>query len=891
MTNYLEMLLELGFDAAERGVWASVGRPQVEFGWKLHLASIQSEAPALISKVAPVLSRSGVPFKVALTDEMLGELNEGTFGVTQVGKFATIYPRDDGEAVLLARELTDLTESFSGPRIITDRRLGQVVYTRFGQFDARYERDRLGHMRPVGVPEGAEYSVPFRAPDSVPDPFADWPQARAAKEAGGPLIGPGFLLTRALSVHAKGSVSLAMDVRSPDELGIAVLKEGRRFCMSDKQGRHMWDRLRHQHDLGLALAERVRTPRPRALFEQGDSLFLALDHIEGRDISERPACPFGGLDEPARAAIIDDIAAIAETLGALHAAGIVHRDLSPRNVRIDEAGHAWLLDLEMADAAGERERLFMQGTAGFISPEQQRGEAASFTDDIYSLGCLIAFLVTGFDTRRMSLCDDGELAERIAVLSGAAHPLVDLCAAMLDSDPGARPALAEIASALSRMRAAPFVPGPGHKRPDTLPEGLLNQASRWLTAGGLRDAMTGMPLSPELLALGEDASLSAPQAYKLYRSANRGVGGVLYAVARLASLGIRDGQAIDFANRSADWLLSHANTDDDQMPGLHFGEAGVALALLEAVRAGLIDRGRWLRPYLSQTFAGEIDWPDLTHGAAGQGLAALQAAYLSDMPELADFADRCAEYLISTQKGDGGWQWPRGVEAMEGTAYTGFAHGTAGIAYFLAVHARLRADQASAASALLAGEWLIRQRKGRGRGDPAWWSQQAEGEGAWHWWCHGGPGIAITLLELHEMTGEARWSSLARAALSVHPLRIRHPNLSQCHGLAGLAEIYLEAARVLGEDSWRERAKEIGDTLAGLRRTQDGMASWIVENPYHATADLMIGSGGVAHLLARLYADDQNRLGMPLSIDPGIELPVADIRQDPTALQGEVICL
>src|SRR5690606_1239393 len=235
--------------------------------------------------------------------------------------------------------------------------------------------------------------------------------------------------------------------------------------------------------------------------------------------------------------------------------------------------------------------------------------------------------------------------------------------------------------------------------------------------------------------------------------------------------------------------------------------------------------------------------------------------------------------------------WPRGVEAMEGTAYTGFAHGTAGIAYFLAVHARLRADQASAASALLAGEWLIRQRKGRGRGDPAWWSQQAEGEGAWHWWCHGGPGIAITLLELHEMTGEARWSSLARAALSVHPLRIRHPNLSQCHGLAGLAEIYLEAARVLGEDSWRERAKEIGDTLAGLRRTQVGMASWIVENPYHATADLMIGSGGVAHLLARLYADDQNRLGMPLSIDPGIELPVADIRQDPTALQGEVICL
>lgn len=893
MTSYLDILSVMGLRAVENGVWASVGRPAIEYGWKLHLASVQAEAPALLARVAPILHERGTPFKAAATADILGQLNEGTFGATQVGKFATIYPRDDEEAVALAKELVQLTEGFSGPHIITDRRLGDVVYTRFGQFSPRQERDRLGQIRLVGASGSAEYTVPFQPPKNVPDPFADWPAEAVSEEFDQGPIGPGFLLVKALSVHAKGSVSLAMDVRSPDELSIIVLKEGRRFCMSDDKRRHMWDRLRHQYDLGNILADHVRTPRPRALFQHADSLFLAVDHIEGRDISERPPRAFGDLDQTAQAAIIADLEAIAETLGELHAAGVVHRDLSPRNVRIDREGKAWLLDLEMAHRAGEHENLFMQGTAGFISPEQQMGKAAAYSDDLFSLGCLIAFLLTGFDTRRMSLADDGQLVSRIAMLSRTSHPLVMLCARLLQAKPSDRPSLQAVGHALREMATGQIGAESVKLVCQTPDRQLLHQAGRWLIRGGLRDGMTKMPLSPELQALGDDASLGAPQAYKLYRSASRGVSGVLYAVSRLARLGIKDDEAVDFANHSADWLISHCNTDDDQMPGLHFGEAGVAMALLEAIRSGLIDDGRWVSPYLRQTFSGDIDWPDLTHGAAGQGIAALQAANLSGLPELAFFSDQCADYLKSAQQNDGGWLWPRGVESMENTAYTGFAHGTAGIAYFLSVHARLRGDAASAASALRAGEWLVYQQGGSTQNEPAWWPQQPGEDQAWHWWCHGGPGIALTLLALYEMTGETRWSALARSALGMHPISVRHSNLSQCHGLAGLGEIYLEAARVLNDEAWFDRAREIGETLIALRHTHDGMTSWIVENPYHATADLMIGSGGIAHFLTRLYADEQKQLGMPLSIDPKITMLPVDSERTRTEMQikGGVLCL
>lgn len=890
MTSYLDLLTTQGLPAIEHGAWATAGHSRRDYGWKIHLSSIQLEAPSLIGRIGPLLRDRGIALKLILNAELLGELNAGSFGTTQVGKFATLYPRSDAEALSLATEIVALTTGFSGPRIATDRPLGGIVYTRFGPFNPRYERDRLGHRRATSPLPGAEYSIPYRPPEDVADPFAHW-AAPAEPTSASRTIGPGFLPTDVLSMHAKGAVSLALDLRPSEEPVLAVLKEGRRYCMSDAQGRHMWDRLRHQQELGAALADRVRTPRPRDLFEHGDSLFLALDHIEGRDLAERVARPFSELDAAERSAIVADLIALVETLGALHATGVVHRDLSPSNIRIDGAGHAWLLDLEMAHLAGEHARLFAQGTAGFISPEQQAGGAAAFADDLYALGCLIVFLLTGFDARRIALDDDSGLQHKLAALSGGSHPLIDLCVGLLRKDPVKRLPLAQVASSLARIHARQQAPAPAQIDSNGLSAELLYQSSLWLTRGGLRDRATGLPLSPELSVHNGLSSIPGTRTYKLYRSTSRGVAGVLYAVARLARVGAANPDAADFASRASDWLLNHHPSDDDQLPGLHFGEAGVALALLEAVRSGLIDHGRWLRPYLLQCFAGDIDWPDLSHGAAGQGLAALQAEHLAGVPELGQFAQRCAHHLIETQAEDGGWRWPKGVTEMEGTAYTGFAHGTAGIVYFLALHARRNQSHESAMAARRGGEWLAAQRRPSDDTRFEWWPHQKDGEEAMHWWCHGGPGIAISMLALFELTGEEHWAAFARSALRAHPLHVRHIDLGQCHGLAGLGEIQLQAWRVLGEPEWLDRARAIGATLTALRRTRDGMTCWAAEDVHPATADLMIGSGGVIHFLARLYSDDRGRLGMPLSIDPDLAMRGAtQTLLNPEIPSGRVPC-
>jgi hypothetical protein len=892
-TDYLAELTSRGLEVRDTGVWAAVGRPDRDFGWKLHISSIQVEAPTVIARILPVLRAHDTPFKIARDARILGELNEGTFGATQIGKFATIYPASDTLALTLARALLPLLSGLSGPRIVTDLPLGETLYARFGQFDPAFTRDRLGNLAAGSAPAGAEYRVPFVAPDGIANPFAAWPAAGGSTSArslapaattdaslASRLIGPGFLLLDSLSAHPKGSVFLAADMRSAEQCGLIVLKEGRRHCMSDPKGRDMWDRLTHQHALAAWLSDDVAIPRHHMVFDRDDSLFLAIDHVEGRDFSDRPARRYDRADIAHREQLIGDLIGLAATLGDLHRRGVVHRDLSPRNVRVGADGRTWLLDLEMAAPVGERDALFMQGTMGFISPEQQAGGAAAFADDLYAVGALIANAITGFDPRRMSLAADADLAGRLAMLSGAPSALVALAVDLLAADPADRPAIAEVEARLRRIDARTVAISSLADRAD---DALLDGALSWLVAGGLRDDRTGLPLSPELQALGHDASLSVPQAYRLFRSANRGVAGVLYGAARLVRLGARAAQVGDFAERAVDWLLAHAATPDDQMPGLHFGEAGVALAFVEAVDAGLIDRGRWFEAYLDQVFSGPLDWPDLTHGAAGQGLAALQAAYGARLPGLARYADQCARYLIDRQRADGSWAWPDGVSGMEGTVYTGFAHGVAGIVHFLAVHARARGDRDAMAAARAGGEWLVRQ--ARRNGAHSWWPRAQDPDDAWHWWCHGGPGIALALLALYALDRDARWADLARDALGAHALSPCHPNLSQCHGLAGLGEIYLEAARVLDDPQWLARARRISATLIGLQRRDAHGISWMVENPHIPTADLMIGSAGVAHFLARLARADVLAVGMPLGVDL-----TADLNLKPQAMKGALAC-
>lgn len=137
-------------------------------------------------------------------------------------------------------------------------------------------------------------------------------------------------------------------------------------------------------------------------FEPGVGYFLVQELIGGGSLGDEIAA-HGRIDWVLAIALLRQICSAVQ---AAHALGVIHRDLKPQNVLLDNAGSALLpkvLDFGIArlrdDASGSDVRLTrdgaMIGTPLYMSPEQFNGEVADERSDIYSLGCLLHEMLVG----------------------------------------------------------------------------------------------------------------------------------------------------------------------------------------------------------------------------------------------------------------------------------------------------------------------------------------------------------------------------------------------------------------------------------------------------------------------------------------------------------------
>ena len=144
-------------------------------------------------------------------------------------------------------------------------------------------------------------------------------------------------------------------------------------------------------------AARLEHPNVVAVYDAGtigERAYIAMQLVEGRPLSD-----LVGMPDLTRARMCAVIEMVAAALDHAHARGVVHRDVKPHNILVEDAGgRALLTDFGIAAAAGQ-DRLTntgdIVGTVAYAAPEQLSGAEPDHRVDVYALGCVVFELLTG----------------------------------------------------------------------------------------------------------------------------------------------------------------------------------------------------------------------------------------------------------------------------------------------------------------------------------------------------------------------------------------------------------------------------------------------------------------------------------------------------------------
>ena len=260
-----------------------------------------------------------------------------------------------------------------------------------------------------------------------------------------PIVAHRYRLHEQLGRGGMGVVWRARDERLGRDVALKVLHS---WVAEDPDLRERFDR----EASALARLEHPNVIRLYDVLEDKKQTVLVLELVHGRGLHEIAAGRALGWDEARRYC-----APVAAGLAHAHARGVVHRDLTPSNVLVENGtGRVVVTDFGLARLVRSSTTApvsgVLAGTPEYWAPEQAAGEATGPATDLYALGCILFQLLSG----RLPFQGEDRLATGLRRAHEPAPPLASLApdappaaAALVDRllarDPGARGTATEVA--------------------------------------------------------------------------------------------------------------------------------------------------------------------------------------------------------------------------------------------------------------------------------------------------------------------------------------------------------------------------------------------------------------------------------------------------------------
>lgn len=857
-------------------------------GWKLHVSATAKNAHEVIKRTLPILLDSGARFKVIKSLSKLLAFNAGGFGNTQIGKFITIYPSDDGQAVELARQLDKATEGLAAPHIPTDRtvRAGSLVSYRYGGFwpsvsanDGSDDATIFDEAQRLIVDHRLPYY--FGCPLDLPDPFLEVFGEQNDSDVRSAFAGR-FVILEALSRGTWGRTYKAIDLDA-DPPSLCILKEFWHDVAMDYFGRDAKDHALLEASILQWSDSRLGFPGYHVSFESEGNIYLVLEYLPGITLEEHAINRWrAGLDFSA-----EEIATLglklAEIIRRCHLEGLILRDVKPSNIMCAEDGSLRPIDVATSYRLGiDVGPPLGSGTVGYMHPEQQRMVAPAYEHDVYSWAMTLRFVATGREPThtpsshkrlqplqllRPDLPEDlAELADRaIGITSDDRIASMDVIVSRLLQSRRAQETTLSVASRVAHKEQGVSL-DPWLSEVEAIADAICKAGER--VGDGIRWGTR------------EEDSVDIRYSPDLYSGA-AGIALFLAAVAKHKG----GGQYATVAQRAARWIASRSWGHGRGLPGLHAGEAGIGLFYIRLSRflgvKGYVNaavlRAKRLRGLNLQNL-------DIVHGAAGLLIFICELHDATGLPWLMDDALEVGNTILQSdsveQCDELLWQVPASMPGASAEPHLGLLHGAAGIGLSLLYLARASGRWKYQEAAIAVGEMLLKQARPTGDvSSPAlsWPTRYGDTSAEIAAHCHGAGGIGQYLLRLWLTTSDVRFLDASRAAAR-EVERSAKRNSSQCHGLAGDGALLLDLYYATEEREYLDRAIQLAHLLASYK-AHGRSGIWRTNSEGMVSESYMTGYAGIGGFLLRLASPTQvEDLILPLSALSEVRVRAASAR-------------
>jgi tRNA A-37 threonylcarbamoyl transferase component Bud32 len=623
-------------------------------GWKIHVSACMDNSDRVLAAVWDYCVPRRIEFKFLRSPAALLARVSKYAPRGYSGKLVTIYPVDDAACETILRELGAVLDGEPNPYILSDLRWNKgPLFVRYGAFRNRYMVDERGEVVPaIAGPDGV--LVPdrrgpvFTTPSWVTLPDFLVPQLAARNAV--TVDGMPYAVERVLHFSNGGGIYLGRDNRSGEQV---VLKEARPHSGLDGRRQDAVRRLEREYEILRRLAGIPGIPVVHDRFWLGEHLFVAMEHIEGRVLSQAIVAsyplidPDAGPEEYARFTdwAVDIHRQVEAIITAMHERGVVYGDMHLFNVMVRDdaaasagsgAGRVALLDFEVAAPVEEATPPAL-GNQGFAPPRGTTGVDI----DRYGLACLRLALFL-------------PMTNLLWLHRPKAHHYAEVIEEHFPVPEGyLAPALAVIAPGMTADEHVPRI----EPDPERWPR-LRDDLVRAIVASATPDRDDRLfPGDPQQFVPGGELGLGY------------GAAGVLYA------LSVTGGGRYPELEQ---WLVGRATAPPDgTRPGLYDGLHGAAFALdhlghrqqaLDTVDICL--RENW-----------ESLGLDLVGGLAGIGLNLLHLADRTGEPALRIAGRRAAGLVAERLGGEPAADAPKVSNRVQGLA--GLMRGRAGSALLL----------------------------------------------------------------------------------------------------------------------------------------------------------------------------------------------------------------